>query len=40
MMQTGQTILINKPLRWTSFDVVKKVKGVLVNSLPSPERKK
>lgn len=32
LMLTGQLILIDKPFRWTSFDVVKKVKNVLVNS--------
>jgi len=28
-MNTGEIILVNKPLRWTSFDVVKKVRGSL-----------
>jgi len=27
--KTGEIILVNKPLRWTSFDVVKKVRGSL-----------
>src|ERR1022692_2727050 len=26
---SGQIILINKPLRWTSFDVVKKVRNLI-----------
>jgi len=34
-----QIILINKPLRWTSFDVVKKVKNTLTPS-GSPGKKK
>jgi tRNA pseudouridine55 synthase len=25
----GQTLLINKPLRWTSFDVVRKIRGMV-----------
>lgn len=29
MESTGQIILINKPLRWTSFDVVKKVRNLI-----------
>src|SRR5437764_9158912 len=29
IMNTGEIILINKPYRWTSFDVVKKVKNAL-----------
>src|SRR2546423_11260426 len=28
-MNNGEIILINKPYRWTSFDVVKKVKNAL-----------
>ncbi|MEQ8424536.1 MAG: tRNA pseudouridine(55) synthase, partial [Cyclobacteriaceae bacterium] len=27
--QENRIILINKPLEWTSFDVVKKVRGIL-----------
>ena len=27
--ETGEVILINKPLRWTSFDVVAKIRGAL-----------
>jgi tRNA pseudouridine55 synthase len=27
--EKGEVILINKPLRWTSFDVVKKVRGLI-----------
>ena len=27
--EKGEVILINKPLRWTSFDVVKKIRGTL-----------
>ena len=29
----GHTLLINKPLRWTSFDVVKKIRNCLLTSL-------
>lgn len=29
----GQTLLINKPLRWTSFDVVKKIRNTLRTAL-------
>ena len=29
----GQTLLINKPLRWTSFDVVKKIRNTLRTNL-------
>lgn len=29
-MLTGQILLFNKPYKWTSFDVVRKVKGALV----------
>ena len=29
----GHTLLINKPLRWTSFDVVKKIRNTLRKSL-------
>ena len=39
-MSLDQIILINKPLRWTSFDVVKKVKNVLTNELYQKEGKK
>lgn len=30
---TGETIFIDKPLGWTSFDVVKRVRGVLLHRL-------
>ena len=29
----GEVLLIDKPLRWTSFDVVKKVKGIIQRSV-------
>ena len=29
----GHTLLINKPLRWTSFDVVKKIRNILRTAL-------
>ena len=39
-MSPDQVILINKPYRWTSFDVVKKVKNVLEKNLPLNNGKK
>ena len=30
---TGETLYIDKPLGWTSFDVVKRVRGVLLHRL-------
>ena len=39
-MQSDHIILINKPLRWTSFDVVKKAKNVLVSNLPLKDGKR
>ncbi|MCI9171678.1 tRNA pseudouridine(55) synthase TruB [uncultured Duncaniella sp.] len=30
---TGETLYIDKPLEWTSFDVVKRVRGVLLHRL-------
>ena len=40
---TGKIILIDKPLRWTSFDVVKKLKKPLLEEyrmqFPEAERK-
>ena|ERR1051326_8582358 len=32
---TGNVLLINKPLTWTSFDVVNKLKGILKKNLTS-----
>ena len=29
----GKVLLINKPLRWTSFDVVKKIRNTLRTAL-------
>src|ERR1043165_2278623 len=29
IFEEGQVILINKPLEWTSFDVVKKIRGLI-----------
>ncbi|MGB8194557.1 MAG: tRNA pseudouridine(55) synthase TruB [Chitinophagaceae bacterium] len=29
IFETGQVLLINKPLRWTSFDVVRKVRNMM-----------
>ena len=40
LMLSPQIILIDKPFRWTSFDVVKKVKNVLSNNLPLQDGKK
>ena len=39
-MLSAQIILIDKPLRWTSFDVVKKVKNVLEGNLPLKDGRK
>ena len=39
-MSLDQVILIDKPFRWTSFDVVKKVKNILEKSLPQKEGKR
>lgn len=39
-MSPDQVILINKPYRWTSFDVVKKVKNVLEKNLPAKDGKR
>ena len=30
IFQTGEILLINKPLEWTSFDVVKKIRGTIL----------
>ena len=30
---TGEILYIDKPLEWTSFDVVKRVRGVLLHRL-------
>src|SRR5207237_518029 len=38
-MLPDQIILINKPFRWTSFDVVKKVRNVISNKINVPARK-
>jgi tRNA pseudouridine55 synthase len=35
---TGQVILVNKPLGWTSFDVVRKVRNVLSQGAPGERR--
>ncbi|MDE5650434.1 MAG: tRNA pseudouridine(55) synthase, partial [Duncaniella sp.] len=36
---TGEVLYIDKPLEWTSFDVVKRVRGVLLHRLHKKKMK-